>query len=91
MAKIYKKHFSNNGTIVHVPEGVYYQIEKDREGGVTFRYSSEKFKVYSGKKLEKSERSHGEAYQPINHDSWAKLLRKPESANNIESLVIEKS
>jgi hypothetical protein len=83
MANMYKKHFTNNGTVVHIPEGFYYQIEKDKEGGLSVRYSDKKFKG--------SARSDGEAYRPINHESWAKLLTKPEGVDNIESLVIEKS
>lgn len=83
MAEIYNKHFMNNGKIVHVPEGLYYQIDKDAEGGISFRYSDKKFKG--------AQRSEGEAYRPINSESWAKLLAKPHDADNIESLVIEKS
>jgi len=83
MANVYTKHFTNNGTVVHIPESFYYQLDKDREGGLSVRYSDKKFKG--------STRSLGEAYRPVNSTSWAKLLTKPHDAENIESLVIEKS
>ncbi len=83
MADIYEKHFMNNGTIVHVPEGFYYQIAKDAEGGLTVRYSDKDFKG--------AKRSDGEAYQPLNSEKWMKLFTKPHDADNIATLVIEKN
>ena len=82
MAKIYERHFENNGIIVHIPAGFFYEIKKDDKGAL-FRYSA---KTFDGANDDPSK---GEAYERITGNLWVMLMQKPKGKPNIVTLVLE--
>ncbi|MBW3016964.1 hypothetical protein KY316_01210 [Candidatus Woesearchaeota archaeon] len=84
MATIYEQYFESNGTIVHVPAGLFYEIRKDDKGAL-FRCSKKRFEGA------REEPSKGEAWQPLSVNLWGMLIQKPNDNKNIVSLVLEEN